>query len=68
MYCQHSFFSMTTLYPSARSSPCISFFNVYIIIIKFTRPVSIMGKNIKVMPQSQVRSPGKGREALRQKS
>ena len=57
-----------TLYPSSRSSHCISFL-LYIYFNKFkTKLVKIMGKISKVMPQPKFISPGKGREALRQKS
>ena len=55
-----------TLYPSSRSSTCISFFcicyNKYLY-----DPCQNMGKNIKSYATTQVHSPGKGREALRQK-
>ena len=42
---------------------------IYIYINKLLkqRPVKIMGKISKVMPQPQSISPGKGKEALRQK-
>ena len=74
-----SFFSMTTLYPSSRPSTCISFFFFPCIYYynKFKKkkkkkkkqdPCKSWVKISKVMPQSHVRSPGKGREALRQKS
>ena len=42
-------------------------FCMYIIINFKTTRVRNMGKNIKNYATSQVRSPGKGREALRQK-
>ena len=56
-----------TLYLSSRSSHCISFL-LCIYFNKFkTKPVKIMGKNIKSYATTQVHSPGKGREALWQK-
>ena len=64
----YNFLFSSTLYPSSRSSHCIFFpFFVYIIINLKQRPVQNMGKNIKSYATTQVHSPGKGREILRQK-
>ena len=61
------FVVMTTLYPSPRSSTCISFFFCICFNKFITNPCKNMGKNIKSYATIQVHSPGKGREALRQK-
>ena len=65
--CMNILFS-SPLYPSSRSSTCISQTCIFSFINKFiTDPCKSWVKLSKVMPQPQVHSPGKGREALRQK-
>ena len=59
------FVVMMTLYPSTRSSNCI-FINC-INKFKTTTHVKPWVKISKIMPQPKSISPGKGREALRQK-
>ena len=57
-----------TLYPSSRSSMCtICLLSLKNKIQKKNDPWFTMGKNIKSYATTQVHSPGKGREALRQK-
>ena len=60
------FYSVTSLYPSSRSSFIHQRFSSFIINFKRNQPVENMGKNIKSYATTQVHSPGEGREALRQ--
>ena len=57
------------LYPSSRSPLvfCLLFYVYILINFKKQDPCKTWVKISKVMPQPQVHSPGKGREALRQK-
>ena len=71
MYCQHSHFRLVQLYIHRRDCRFVPLLLMYIYYNKFKKhnnPCKSWVKISKVMPQSQVRSPGKGREALRQKS
>ena len=67
-----SFTALMTLYPSSRSSNCI--LSIYVVILIYLQKkrkrvtrVKTWVKISKVMPQPKSISPGKGREALRQK-
>ena len=57
------------LYPLSRSSSCIFLYHhvFFYILIKKSDPCKTWVKISKVMPQPKSISPGKGREALRQK-
>ena len=71
MYCQHSHFRLVQLYIHRRDRRFVPLLLMYIYYNKFKKhnnPCKSWVKISKVMPQSQVHSPGKGREALRQKS
>ena len=70
MYCQHSHFKLVQLYIHRRDRRFVPLLLMYIYYYnKFNKDPCITWVKIsKVMPHSQVHSPGKGREALRQKS
>ena len=67
MLCYISFFKNVLHYIRLQDRHTVFLF-LYIYFNKFkTKPVKIMGKISKVMPQPKSISPGKGREALWQK-